>query len=119
MSNEMRSAVVSYCNLGVGNELAGKMNLHSPLHPRLKKVYNYLKKQFVEVIIVDHDLLSTETHRERFLQYLPTADLRDGVRNQWSKQKYSGEELYRIFVEEYEEWKAKQKSIGERKGAKA
>jgi DNA primase small subunit len=35
MNNEMRSAVVAYCNIGTGNELSGKLNLNYPLHPRL------------------------------------------------------------------------------------
>lgn len=39
MTNEMRSAVVGYCNLGVGNEMTGRTNLSSPLHPRLKDIY--------------------------------------------------------------------------------
>ena len=46
MTNEMRSAVVAYCNIGVGNENAHKLVLEHPLHPRLKKSYAYLKEKF-------------------------------------------------------------------------
>jgi hypothetical protein len=35
MNNEMRTAVFSYCNLGVGNEMSGRTQLSYPLHPRL------------------------------------------------------------------------------------
>ena len=35
MNNEMRTAVVSYCNIGVGNEMSGRTQLSYPLHPRL------------------------------------------------------------------------------------
>ena len=42
MTNEMRSAVVGYCNIGVGNEMSGRTNLSHPLHPRLSKCYKYL-----------------------------------------------------------------------------
>ena len=75
MQNDMRQAVVSYCNLGVGNENAGKMTLQYPLHPRLKKTYNYLSRKFEEIIIQDHDLLSLETHREKFINFLPDQTL--------------------------------------------
>jgi DNA primase small subunit len=43
MTNEMRSAVVSYCNLEKGNEMSGPMMLNSPLHPRLRKLYIKMK----------------------------------------------------------------------------
>ena len=39
MTNEMRSAVVGYCNIGVGNEMSGRTQLVHPLHPRLRKCY--------------------------------------------------------------------------------
>jgi DNA primase small subunit len=51
MTNEMRSAVVSYCNLDKGNENSGPMTLPSPLHPRLKKVFSYMKPRFEKIII--------------------------------------------------------------------
>lgn len=62
MTNEMRSAVVAYCNIGVGNENANILKLDYPLHPRLRKAYLYLKEKFLEVIIRDHNLLILETH---------------------------------------------------------
>jgi DNA primase small subunit len=52
MNNEMRAAVTEYCNLGVGNELTGKMHLSYPLHPTLKRAYEYLfPNKFEEIII--------------------------------------------------------------------
>ena len=83
MQNDMRQAVVSYCNLGVGNEMSGKMQLSYPLHPRLKKMYPYLKKKFEEIIIGDHNLLSIETHREKFLSYLPDQKCREIIGTKW------------------------------------
>ena len=41
MTNEMRSAVVNYCNIGIGNENS-RLRLDYPLHPRLRKSYAYL-----------------------------------------------------------------------------
>ena len=69
MTNDIRSAVVGYCNIGVGNEMSGRTQLVSPLHPRLKWCYNYLLPMFDRLIVNEHDLLKVETHRERFLQY--------------------------------------------------
>ena len=43
MSNDMRSAVIQYCNIGVGNENANRLQLDYPMHPRLRSAYNYLK----------------------------------------------------------------------------
>ena len=95
MQNDMRQAVVSYCNLGVGNENSGKMILAYPLHPRLKKTYNYLKKKFEEIIILDHDLLSVEMHREKFITYLPDPTLQQNMRTVWKNMgECSGTDLW-------------------------
>ena len=86
MTNEMRSAVVAYCNIGVGNENANKLVLDHPMHPRIRKAYINLKEKFLEVIIRDHNLLSIETHREKmlnFLPYTPNDELRKKVRGLW------------------------------------
>ena len=66
MTNEMRTAVVQYCNIGVGNENT-LLKLPYPLHPRLARVYQFLKTKFEEIAILDHDILSSEKHREKFL----------------------------------------------------
>jgi DNA primase small subunit len=58
MSNEMRTAIVSYCNLGTGNELSGKLTLNYPLHPRLQQVFKMLYPMFEDIIINEHNLLS-------------------------------------------------------------
>ena len=71
MNNEMRSAVVSYMSINVGNENANKLVLDYPLHPRLRKSYNFLKGKFEEIIIGDHNLLTLENHREKMLSFLP------------------------------------------------
>ena len=96
----MRQAVVSYCNLGVGNEMSGKMQLSYPLHPRLKKMYPYLKKKFEEIIIGDHNLLSLEMHKEKFLTYLPDQGSRDIVGTLWKNMGgASGQELWEVYQE--------------------
>jgi len=87
MNNEMRSAVVSYCNIGVGNEMSNKTSLAYPLHPRLKSIYNTLKTHFERIIIKEHDLLSVEKHRNKFLEYLPDRLVRDNVQNAWRSAK--------------------------------
>lgn len=46
MTNEMRSAVTEYLNLGVGNEFSGQLELHSPMHPMLERAYRFLEKRF-------------------------------------------------------------------------
>lgn len=92
MSNEMRSAVVGYCNIGVGNENASRLQLEYPLHPRLRKAYDYLKEKFLEVIIKDHNLLRIETHQEKMLGFLPHTpddELRKKVKNAWANAKNS------------------------------
>ena len=87
MTNEMRSAVVAYCNLEKGNEHSGLMMLHSPLHPRLKKVFRLMKPLFEKIIIQDHGLLSIEKHRDKFLKYLPDDKVRDKVNFKWARLK--------------------------------
>ena len=107
MTNEMRSAVISYCNIGVGNENASRLQLDYPMHPRLRKAYEYLKVKFVEVIIRDHDLLRVETHREKMLQFLPYTpndELRKKVRTAWANHfndETRSEELWNIYYEQY------------------
>ena len=51
MQNDMRQAVTQYCNVGTGNELSGKLNLHYPLHPMLKKSFDFLKPHFENIVI--------------------------------------------------------------------
>jgi hypothetical protein len=46
LNNEGRTGVVDYVHLGVGNELAGKLELTYPLHPALKRAYDLLYKKF-------------------------------------------------------------------------
>jgi DNA primase small subunit len=58
MNNEARSAVTEYIHLGVGNELAGKLELSYPMHPMLQRAYTVLVRKFEEIIIQDQDLLS-------------------------------------------------------------
>ena len=111
MQNDMRQAVVSYCNLGIGNENAGKLNLQYPLHPRLKKTYNYLKQKFDDIIIKDHDLLSIETHRENFIRYLPDQNLQQTMRTVWKNMGgCTGSELWSAYKEQYEKFIEKKKS---------
>jgi len=38
---------------------------------------------FESIIINEHNLLSQETHREKFLQYLPQEDMRKTLRGKW------------------------------------
>jgi len=108
MTNEMRSAVISYCNIGVGNENANRLVLDYPLHPRLREAYNYLKVEFLETIIRDHNLLKIETHREKMLGFLPYTqndELRKKVRNLWANKindETQSEELFTIFVDQYQ-----------------
>ena len=114
MTNEMRSAVINYCNIGVGNENANRLQLDYPLHPRLKKAYHYLKEKFFTVIIRDHDLLRNETHREKMLGFLPYTqndELRKKVRSLWANKndETHSEELWEIFTESYEAAKSAQK----------
>ena len=40
---------------------------------------------FEDIIINDHNLLSQETHREKFLQYLPNEEMRQNLRGKWPK----------------------------------
>lgn len=105
MTNEMRSAVVNYCNIGVGNENANRLVLDYPLHPRLRKAYEYLQVKFMEVIIRDHDLLRIETHREKMLGFLPYTDadaLRKKVRSLWANRvndETRSEEYFQIYTD--------------------
>ena len=115
MTNEMRSAVVQYCNLGVGNELSGKMTLSHPLHPRLKKVYKYLVKQFEEIIIRDHNLLTIETHETNFIKYLPDYESQQRVQSKWKSMPGSdSEEKWRVYQEEYQAWAENKKRENQR-----
>ena len=111
MQNDMRQAVVGYCNLGVGNEMSGKMQLSYPLHPRLKKIYPYLKKKFEEVIIGDHNLLSLEEHQKKFLAYLPDDQLRKTVGLTWKNMSgASGQDLWQAYQRMYHEYIEKMKN---------
>lgn len=57
MTNEMRSAVTEYINMGIGNEFAGNLELNYPLHPMLDRAFKYLDKRFEQIIVKDQDLL--------------------------------------------------------------
>ena len=110
MTNEMRSAVTQYFNIGVGNELAGKLNLASPLHPSLRRAFNFLKPYFKRIVVDEQDLLSQQTHQEMFIKYLPSA-LRDQVKNKWRGLKGNGEEMWACWEQAYVEWKSSHKKV--------
>ena len=40
-------------------ELSGKLNLHYPLHPMLKKSFDFLKPHFENIVIKEQNLLSS------------------------------------------------------------
>ena len=115
MTNEMRSSVVNYCNIGVGNENANRLQLDWPLHPRLRKSYTYLKDKFREVILGDHDLLTIETHREKMLGFMPGQaqhDLRGKMKQAWANKmnnlddsKTTSQQLFDMFEKNYNMWK--------------
>ena len=103
MNNEMRSAVVSYCNIGVGNEMSSKTSLSYPLHPRLRSIYKTLRPHFDRIIIHEHDLLSVEKHRNKFIEYLPDKTVKDNVTAAWRGAK-SGAEMWKIWNENFDSW---------------
>lgn len=51
MNNEMRTAVTQYCNISAGNENSGKVQLSYPLHPTLRKAFDFLMPHFEEIVI--------------------------------------------------------------------
>ena len=82
--------------------MAGKMQLNYPLHPRLKKLYPMLKQKFEEIIIGDHNLLSLEEHRNKFLSYLPDTESQKIVKTKWSNMgNASGMELWQVYQDSY------------------
>ncbi len=104
MNNEMRSAVVSYCNIGVGNEMSSKTSLQYPLHPRLRSIYDMLLKHFERIIINEHQLLQVEKHRNKFLDYLPDKTVRDKVQAEWGRSKLEGKDMWKVWNEHYNSW---------------
>jgi DNA primase small subunit len=102
MTNEMRSAIVGFMNLNLGNEMSARLQLSYPLHPRLRKIYKYLEPEFARLIVKEHDLLSQEKHRKRVLDYLPDNELRNKCEAEWKKDAgMSGEEMWAIWNRYY------------------
>lgn len=71
-----------------------------------------LEPHFTRIIVQEHDLLSIETHRRKFLDYLP-----EGVRNKvdaaWkSDADMSGEKRWQIWCEEYDKFMSQGKKQG-------
>jgi DNA primase small subunit len=73
---------------------------------------------FEEIIVKDHNLLSQEVHREKFLAYLPHDDVRKTVRHKWPKGgeilDVDGIELWEIYLTEHRKWKASQEAKKQR-----
>ena len=111
----MRSAVIQYCNIGVGNENANRLVLDYPMHPRLAKAYQYLQTKFLETIIRDHNLLTNETHREKMLGFIPRAvnssdDLKSKMSLIWNNKiqanpDIQSDELWEAFTKFYNDQK--------------
>ena len=104
MNNEMRTAVVGYCNIGVGNEMSSKTSLQYPLHPRLRSIYNMLLQHFERIIINEHQLLQVEKHRNKFLDYLPDKTVRDKVQAEWATRKLEGKDMWDVWNKHYKDW---------------
>ena len=67
-----------------------------------------LYPMFEDIIINDHNLLSQEVHREKFLAYLPHEDVRKTVRQKWPKsdsEELVSKDLWEIYVGEFKKWK--------------
>ena len=62
MSNDMRSAIANYINIGLGNEKADRLNLSYPLHPHLQRAYDQLRPHFEKQVIEEQDILSVASH---------------------------------------------------------
>ena len=105
MTNDVRSAVTSFCSIpGVGNEMSGKVTLQTPLHPNLRKSYEFLLPFFEQIVVFEQNLLSDPKHQENFLKYL-SHDLREQVRSKWAKMGGDGAKMWDLWQKTYTEWK--------------
>ena len=69
MTNEMRANVTEYVYINVGSDLSHKVKLSTPLHPSLRRAFQHISKKFVEICIIDQNLLKHPDHEKRFLSY--------------------------------------------------
>lgn len=53
MSNEMRTSVLQYMNLPLGNENSDRLQLQTPLHPHLIRAFKKLYPSFEKIVIED------------------------------------------------------------------
>lgn len=57
------------------------------------------------MIIGEHNLLSQEKHRKKFLEYCPDINTRNRVEAKWTSQKdMNGEEMWKVWCEQYDLW---------------
>lgn len=109
MTNDMRSAVTAYYDLPRGNENSDKLFISWPMHPMLRRSYNFLVDFFEDIVVVEQGLLSVDKHREKFLKFLPNPELRDKVRDAWVVCRGDGPAMWRAWQDHYSEWKTSQK----------
>lgn len=114
MNNEMRSALVQYMSLNLGNENNERFTLPSPLHPHLLRAFKMLYPSFENIVIRDQDVLSVPKHQLRFLQFLPQ-DIRVAVEQKWNhiisvaksdNDAEVGLKLWEVWLEQYKLWAA-------------
>ncbi|XP_068245824.1 DNA primase small subunit [Palaemon carinicauda] len=80
LSQAARSAVAEYLQLIRGGEtLSKKVNLHSKLHPSVKRALNIARSYFEEIILEDQDFLSTPELWGKTLAMIPDAGVREAL----------------------------------------
>ncbi|KAJ3219430.1 hypothetical protein HDU67_001261 [Dinochytrium kinnereticum] len=87
LSAEGRRAIVSYIDLIRGGEEASrKVNLQSKMHHKSVRLSNdTVKDYFTSNIILNQDVLSTESKWQKLLQMIPDDDLRSHLNEIWAK----------------------------------
>jgi len=83
MTNEMRTAVTDYVYLNVGSDITGKLKLMNPLHPAHISAFKFIDKHFVDICIIEQNLLEHEVHTKKFLSFLPEK-VSEVVKQKWA-----------------------------------
>ncbi|CAG8785488.1 19812_t:CDS:2, partial [Racocetra fulgida] len=104
LSNENRSAIVSYLALIKGGaQVNKKVHLNKALHPSIRRSLNIIEDYFEDIVLKDQDVLGSEENWSKVLNCIPDDEIIKKLTNKWnSSQSKSSVQKWEELVNELE-----------------
>ncbi|CAG8698462.1 15730_t:CDS:10 [Cetraspora pellucida] len=102
LSNEIRSAIVSYLAVIKGGaQVNKKVHFNKILHPFLRRSLDIIDKYFEDIVLKDQDVLGSEENWSKVLNCIPDDEIIKKLTNKWNSSNFkSSVEKWKELVSE-------------------